>query len=116
VRTLARHVGLSGSCSASRMSLARVSGLGKLKIRRARGGVVAVREVGLGAAGLEDERQPPSIGDRPQLGLGWQAGGVHRGLPLDAGEGRALGLGLDDADDLLVDVEQVVGAAVARPS
>jgi hypothetical protein len=35
------------------------------------------------------------------------------GLPLDSGQGGALRLGLDDADDLRVDVQQVVSTAMA---
>jgi hypothetical protein len=42
-----------------------------------------------------------------------QAVRVHRRLPLDPGQRRALRLGLDDADDLLVHIQEVVGAAVA---
>ncbi len=80
-----------------------------------RGRVVPVGEVRLGAAGLEHERQPPVGRQRREPHLGGQTVGVHRGLPLDAGERRPLGLGLDDADRLLVDVEQVVDAAVPGP-
>jgi hypothetical protein len=75
--------------------------------------VVAVREVRLRPAGFEDERETTVDRDRPKLGLGWQAGGVHRGLPLDSRQRGALRLGLDDADDLRVDVEQVVSTAMA---
>ena len=42
-----------------------------------------------------------------------QAGGVLRGLRLDAGEG-AFGLGFDGAHGLAVEVEQVVREAEAR--
>jgi len=44
--------------------------------------------------------------------VGGQSGRVHRRLPLDARKRRALGLRFDGADRALVDVEQVVGAAV----
>lgn len=74
--------------------------------------VIAVGEVGLGAAGLEDEGQPAVNGDRLQLRLRRQTVGVDGGLPLDAAEGRAFGFGLDHTDDLAVDVEEVVDASV----
>ena len=109
--TLARQVRAAGVVSASRIHRARVCGRGKPKKRRARLGVVAVGEVGLEAVGLEDERQLAVVqafarGRR-------EAGGVHGALPLDTGERRAGRLGLDDADDLLVEVEGVVRPAVA---
>ena len=80
---------------------------------RPRFGIVAVGEVGLGAAGLEDERQPPVLRERGEPHLGGQSLGVPARLPLDARQRGSLGLGLDHPDDALVDVEQVVGAAVA---
>lgn len=49
-----------------------------------------------------------------EVRLRWQARRIHRRLPLDARQGRALGLGLDDPDNLPLDVEEVVGPAVAR--
>nr|WP_229659661.1 hypothetical protein [Tersicoccus solisilvae] len=81
---------------------------------RARIGIVTVGEVRLRAAGLEDERQT-SV-DRPsrQTYVGGQAAGVHRRLPLHAGERVALRFGLDDAHNSLVDIQQVVRTAVAR--
>jgi len=69
--------------------------------------------VGFRAAGLEDERQPSGHGQRLEPDLRGQALGVHGALPLHAGQRGALRLGLDDADRLLVDVDQVVGAAVS---
>ena len=81
---------------------------------RRRFGVVAVGEVGFGAAGLEDERQPPLLRECRELHLGRQALGVLARLPLHARKRGALGFGLDHSDDSLVDVKQVVGAAVAR--
>ena len=112
-RTLARHVG------ALRRGLGVAQDPGERgRLRevedppRARVGVVAVGEVGLGAAGLEHERQPAVLGQRGEPDVGRQPVGVHRRLPLDARQGRALGLGLDDPDGRLVDVEQVVGPPV----
>lgn len=81
---------------------------------RARVGIVSVGEVGLGAARLEDERQPAAVRQRLEPYVRRQPLCVHRGLPLHAAQSRALGLCLDHADSALVDVKQIVCAAVAR--
>ncbi len=61
---------------------------------------------------------PNTNGSRPSTvslvpHVGREAFGTHRGLPLHAGQRRALGLGLDDPDGALLDVEEVVGSSVA---
>ena len=79
-----------------------------------RGRVEAVGEVRLGPGRLEDEWQPPIDRASPLAVRVGQTRGVHRALPLDAGERGALGLSLDDPDDELLDVQQVVDSPVTR--
>jgi hypothetical protein len=71
--------------------------------------VQAVGEVGFDAGGFKTERQGPTPGGQRSR----QALGVAGGLHFHAGEGGALFLGLDHAGGFGVDVEQVVGKAVA---
>ena len=75
-------------------------------------GVVPVGELGFAARRLEYERQPAVVGQRLQPHLGPQPVGVLGRLPLHTGQGRALRLRLDHPDDMLVDVEQIIGPAV----
>lgn len=72
-------------------------------------GVEAVGEVGLDTGGFVEEGQGPAPGRQ----RGRQALRVLAGLSLDAGQCGALLLGFDDAGGLAIEVEQVVGAAVA---
>ena len=74
--------------------------------------VEAVGEPRLNAGRLEHEGQSAIMGECLEADLGAQAVSVSGRLPLDAGQGGADGLGLDDANHALVDVEQVVGATV----
>ena len=112
-RTFARHVGASGSA----LGVAHPAGQ-RRRLREAdepadpRRRVVAVGQVRLAAAGLQHEGQPALVRQGPPAVRLGQPGCVHRRLPLDAGQRRALGLDLDDADHAPVDVEQVVCAAV----
>jgi hypothetical protein len=71
--------------------------------------VQALGEVGLDAGGFIAERQGPHPGGQRSRQALRVAGGLH----LDAGEGGARLLGLDHAGGFGVDVEQVVGKAVA---
>ena len=77
--------------------------------------VVAVGEVGLRAAGLEDERQPSVAGQRLEPYRGRQPRGVQGGLPLHSRQRGALRLRFDQTDGPLVHVEEVVDPAVALP-
>ena len=74
-------------------------------------GVEEVCEPGLDAGGLVEERQ--RLAARADLR---EPVGVLGGLDLDAGQGGADLLRLDDADRLSVDEEQVVGKAVTGVS
>ena len=71
--------------------------------------VKPVGELRLYACALVQERERPLVVGK----VVGQAGAVLLGLDFHAGQGRTFGLGLDDARRLLVDVEQVVGGAVA---
>ena len=73
-------------------------------------GVQPVGELGLDARALIEEGEGPS-GCRQSIG---QPGAVFLRLCFDAGQSEASGLGLHDADRLLVHKEQVVSAAVSR--
>ena len=76
--------------------------------------VMAVCEARLRTRCLEHEGQAPLHSDRPLcVGLR-EAGRVHRRLPLDTRQGCADRLRLDHTDDLLVDIQQVVDAAITR--
>jgi len=89
------------------------AGLGKVEDPPGAGvGVVTVREVGLGAACLKHKGQPALDCQRPETDRGRQTLGIHGRLPLHPGQARARRLGLDDANGLLVDVEQVVRPAM----
>ena len=75
---------------------------------RLRIGVEQVDEAGLDAGAEVQERQRLDRRVEP----GGQAGRVLVGLELDAGEGVAGGLGLQHADRLATDEQEVVGKAV----
>ncbi|MDZ7652834.1 MAG: hypothetical protein U5L03_09920 [Burkholderiaceae bacterium] len=98
--------GAFGLCEPKGQRLGRVEGK---DVAGARLGVEAVGEVGFGAGGFVDEGQRPAPGRQ----AGGQALGVAGGLDFHAGERGALLLGFDHAGGLAVDVEQVVGGAVA---
>ena len=70
----------SGARSSLRLrTSARVAGLGEVEDPpRARVGIEAVGEVGLGAAGLEHERQPSVLRQRREADVGGQPVGVRR--------------------------------------
>ena len=72
--------------------------------------VQAIGELRFHSRALEEEREWTQVGGEV---IG-HAGAVLLGLCLHAGQREPFGLGLDNADGLLVDVEEVVGAAVAR--
>jgi hypothetical protein len=72
-------------------------------------GIEAAGEMGFDPRGLVGKRQGRAPGGEPV----WETLGVLGGLDLDAGEGGTLPLGLDDPRGAAVDVEQVVGGAVA---
>ena len=74
--------------------------------------VEPVGELRLRAGALVQERERPLVGGK----IVGQACAVFLRLDFDAGKGGTFGLGLDDARRLLVDVEQVVGGAVAKTS
>lgn len=73
-----------------------------------------VGEMGFHAGGLKHERQSAVPCLRRNPDVGGQTVGVHRRLPLHAGERRANRFSLDDADDGLVDVQQVIDTTVPR--
>ena len=76
----------------------------------ARLGIEPVRELVLDAVRLVQERQRADRGGHPRR----QARRVPRGLALDTDEREALLLGLDGADRLAVDEEEVVDVVPAR--
>jgi hypothetical protein len=73
--------------------------------------VERVREASLRAGRLVGERQRSFDGARHPVR---QTIEVLRRLPFDPGERRALRLGLDHADGLAIDEEEIVGSAVRR--
>ena len=95
---------------ASASQSASVSGLWNANTGRERGvRVEPVREARFHARGFVRERERAAPGGQGVR----QAGGVLRGLRLDADERGAAFLGLDDAGGFAVHVEHVVGEAVA---
>ena len=75
------------------------------------GRVEIAGEAGLAAGGFVRKRKRARVGGQV---IG-KALGIPGGLKLDAGEGVADRLGLDNADGLLVGVQDVVCRAVAGP-
>lgn len=71
--------------------------------------IETIREVGFDAGRFVQERQRPAPGGQ----AGGQTLGITTGLRFDAGEGRALLLGLDHAAGTAIDIQQVVGGAMA---
>jgi hypothetical protein len=102
----------AGICRCRQIDQPLRQGLGPVEGKHGAGAglrVQAVGEVGFDAGGFKTERQRPAPGGQ----AGRQALGVAGGLHFHAGEGGALFLGLDHAGGFGVDVEQVVGKAVA---
>ena len=89
---------------------ARASGVWKAKTLRLRGsGLQQVGEARLQSGGFVEERQRSAVGGQNIR----QPVAVLAGLGLDAGERVAGRLGLHDAGRVLIDVQQVIGDAVA---